>query len=179
MSFIQSQELESMARAVMSVFTEIFEHLEEASIGYLMGDDEIVIKGSRKAAYAIIPTAMGQNRKIFNWALENVFGTLPDALIVAHADTWEELTSDQKVALVYHELRHICQRHSKEGEPMFSEEGQPVLEIVDHDVEEFLDVADTFGAWHDGLKAFQGALAGKANQTKINEVKKVWKQAAK
>jgi predicted metallopeptidase len=173
----ESPELEAMALAIIEAFPETFEHLVEAEIGYLFTEEEIFSKGTRKSAYAIMPTAMGQNRKLYTWALEKAFGFLPDALIVADREIWEDLTVAQKVALVYHELRHVAHAHSKAGEPRYSEEdGRPILEIVDHDISEFLDVADVFGAWHEGLEAFGKALGGKADQDKINEVMKIMAQ---
>ena len=174
--FTQAPELETMARAVMQVFKETFEHLQDSQIGYLFTGCEIVTKGSRKSAYAIMPTAMGQNRRIYVWALEKAFGVYPDALIVADIEIWEELTEPQRVALVFHELRHLAHSHTKAGEPRYDEEGKPVLEVVGHDVEEFLDVADTFGAWHEGLQVFGKVLGGKADKKDVDEVLKLAKE---
>lgn len=172
--FTRSDELENMASAIMEVFPEVFEHLEEAQIGYLFTGEEIISKGKRKGGYAIMPTAMGQNRKLYTWALECTFGFLPEALIVVDSEIYEDLTDAQKVALVFHELSHLQHAHSKAGEPRYSEEdGRPILEIVDHDVEEFLGTVEVFGAWHEGLEVFGNLLQGKADEKKIREVLKL------
>lgn len=176
MSFQPAPELESLSAAIRQVFTETFEHLDDAKIGYLFTSEEILSKGKLKAGYAIVPTAMGQNRKILNWALDHVFGWLPDALIVVHDEQWEGLSDDQRIALAFHEMRHLSHKHTKAGEPMYTEEGTPVIEIEDHDVEEFLSVAEIFGAWHEGLQVFGKLLQGKADAARIAEVKKLWKR---
>lgn len=156
MSFERFVELQSMSKVIIKLAP--FDHLSDALIGYLKTDEEIRMQGREKAAYVIIPTAMGQNRKIFNWALAEVFGHLPDAMMVVNEDAWIGMTQDQKIALVYHELSHIAQKTTKDGDPIYTEEGQPVLNLVGHDTEEFVSVADRFGAWHDGLTMLRRAL---------------------
>lgn len=104
------------------------------------------------------------------------FGFAPDAIIVIDSEIWEDFSNEKKIALVYHEMRHIGHACSKQGEPRYKEEdGLPVLEIVDHDIEEFLDVVGTFGAWHEGLEAFGTLLNGKADEKRIREVMKILK----
>lgn len=48
--------------------------------------------------------------------------------------------------LVEHELYHITQATDDFGAPKFNKEGQPVLKLRGHDVEEFVGVVRRYGA---------------------------------
>lgn len=176
MSFQSSPELEARARVVMKVWPEHFEHLEDSLLGFLTTDEEIKVQGKEKAGYAILPTAMGQSRRLLDWALACAFGFSPDAVVVVQEDLWATLTENERIALTFHELRHLRQKHTVKGAPCFSPDGRPVLEIEGHDAEEFLDVVQNFGAWHKGLETFRKALGSKPSE-KIEEVKRLLKGA--
>ena len=158
MSFSRAPEVEAHARAIAGAFGERFEYLAEASVGYLWAADEIVVQGRLKAGYAMLPTAMGQTRKILDWALAVVFGKRLDALVVVHQETWDGLSPRARVALVYHELCHLKHRHTQSGKPCYAPDGRPVLEIAGHDLEEFEEVLARFGTWHEGLAALRAIL---------------------
>lgn len=172
MSFRFSPELERHARAVMKAWPDLFGHLEDSNLGFLMTDEEIRVQGREKAGYAAMPQAQGQSRKLLDWALESVFGFSPDALVVVQEDLWATLTENERIALTFHELRHLRHKTTPKGAPSFTPDGRPVLEIDGHDTEEFLDVVQNFGAWHKGLENFKKALGAKPSE-KIEAVKRL------
>ena len=177
MSFEIAKEVESYANAVIKVFRETFEHLEEGNLGYLLTDEELKTAGKYIAGFACIPQVQSKQRNIYTWAVELAFGFMPDALVVIQEDTWKEYPEESKVALIYHELRHVIHEHSQSGKPKYTTDGQPVYGIVGHDVEEFQDVTEIFGAWDLGLACMKSALNLKKRDEKrikavLKEVKK-------
>jgi hypothetical protein len=159
MSFEQSKELKRYAKAIIVEFSETFEHLEDGNIGYLLTEDELKSAGKYLAGFACIPQVQSKQRNIYTWAVEIALGFMPDALIVIQKYIWEEFSDEAKVALMYHELRHIVHAKSPSMKPKYNTvTGQPIYEIVGHDVEEFLDVTELFGAWESGLVGIKHAL---------------------
>lgn len=72
---------------------------------------------------------------------------------------YEELEPTQVVAVVHHELCHFG----------ISDEGQ--LWIVPHDIEEFNEIGEVHGSYHDGLIIFDRALEkGNHDQTARKEL---------
>jgi hypothetical protein len=69
------------------------------------------------------------------------------------SDTWEELTLDQRIALVDHELCHFG-IHSDE------DKDEPEMIIVPHDIEEFNDIARRHGLWKSDVETFAAIVAG-------------------
>ena len=62
-------------------------------------------------------------------------------------------------ALIEHELYHCAQDTDADGFPAFdSQTGRPKWTIDPHDVEEFVGVAERYGAATDDLQRMQGAL---------------------
>ena len=180
--FEQSKELELYAKTIIQVFPETFEHLEEGLLGFLLTDEELKSAGKFLAGFACIPQVQSKQRNIYTWAVEIAFGFMPDALIVIQKYIWEEFTDEAKIALMYHELRHIVHSKTLAGMPKYSKEtSQPIYEIVGHDVEEFLDVTELFGAWEEGLVGMKSALNIKNRDvSKIKEIlKKVQKKGKK
>lgn len=178
--FTKSTEVESYAKAIIEVFNDRFEHLEDCRTGYLFSQEiEIVIQGKKKDGYACMPTAMGQNRKLYEWALEEAFGFLPDALIVVWEEGWLESEPEDKVILVFHELMHIAHKTNKDGEPMYSnEDGRPQYCIGGHDVEEFKAVAEVFGddaGWQEFAKNLQNNKRNPKMDEVITRVREIWK----
>ena len=174
MSFEKSEEVEKYANAIIKVFFDVFDHLEEGNIAYLFAYDDIKTSGRLAYGYACLLQVQGKQNKIYKWAIELTLGFQPDAMIVIHKESWEELSDESKVALIYHELRHIKHSESKNGSPKFDKDtGLPIYEIHGHDVEEFEDVAEIFGAWDSGLVGLKDALNKKKRDTgKIKEVLK-------
>jgi hypothetical protein len=154
-SYQASWELACYGKAVITSFPDNFEHLEESILCFLMTNIEIKIRGSVKTACAMIPNVKGTEGNIFWWAVTNQLGYTPDAFVVVNRADWEDMAPEQRVVLVFHELSHITQKMTPKELPCFSEEtGRPTLQISDHEVEEFYQVAEKFGAWHGGLRRF-------------------------
>lgn len=70
-----------------------------------------------------------------------------DAVITIDANRWEELSPEQREALVDHELCHYVQAEDRDGIPVMQPNGRPVLKIRAHDVEEFVAVIQRHGLW--------------------------------
>lgn len=66
------------------------------------------------------------------------------------ADLWLTLSAKERKALVDHELCH-CRADFDE------DKDQIVLSIRGHDVEEFTEIIERHGVWHDDLKEFAAA----------------------
>lgn len=76
---------------------------------------------------------------------------------------WESLTVNQKIAVVHHELCHYG----------INELGN--LEIIPHEIEEFVEVANVHGAYFDRLQVFADAVEAGNSDTRtrdeiINEI---------
>lgn len=74
------------------------------------------------------------------------FGEVPKFIITLAADYCSQCTDLEFCALVEHELYHIGQAKDEFGAPKFNKEGQPVLAMRGHDVEEFIGVVRRYGA---------------------------------
>lgn len=157
----QAQEVSDLALQVITDHPDSLDHLTDAKIVYLFSREPMTLRGRQAAAICFMPDAQGQNRKVYAWLLETVFFEPVDVMVMVDHEFWQECDQRQKTALVYHELLHIRQKESKNGSPMFSKEtGQPVLQLIDHDLGEFFAVAQEFGAWERGLQHMQRILNG-------------------
>jgi hypothetical protein len=145
-----------------------FEHLASggAWVEFLMRTKEQVVGGRRVLGSVHLPTVQGQLKGVFSWMLEEVFGGMPDFLVVLEDDYWKAATPREREILVYHELCHTEHKRDKEGELRFDVEERPVWGIVGHDVEEFNAVVRRYGAHSAEIQAFIGAAsAGDAGRT--------------
>ena len=81
-------------------------------------------------------------------------GDIPQARIWIYAPYAVTLTDAAFCALVEHELYHLAHKHDKNNEPMFDDEGRPVLTTRAHDVSEFLGAVERYGvdAVHPNVK---------------------------
>ncbi len=87
-----------------------------------------------------------------------------------HEASWQAFSTEQRIALVYHELRHLAHKHTARGMPCYDENGDPVIEIQGHDVEEFFDVAARFGAWNMNLDALRATLNDKGGRDDLKQL---------
>lgn len=152
-----SEEVAKYARAVINHFSDKFDFLEEARIAYLVTDEDLKVRGRCCAACVFFPDAQGQNRRIYHWALTEIFGHLPQVIMLVQEECWQDFDDTARIALIYHELRHLRQKETNKG-PSFDDEGLPVLQMIDHDIGEFDDVARLFGEWEPGLTHFRREL---------------------
>ncbi len=72
-----------------------------------------------------------------------------DFLIEVNWSAWLELTDEQRVALIDHELCHMGTKETDEGD-------RPVL--LPHDVQEFTAIVKRWGLWTDELAHFAKAV---------------------
>ncbi|EHU00498.1 hypothetical protein CKS_2618 [Pantoea stewartii subsp. stewartii DC283] len=80
-------------------------------------------------------------QQMYGW-----FGEVPKFIITLAGDYCSQCTDAEFCALVEHELYHIAQAADEFGAPKFNKEGQPVLTMRGHDVEEFVGVVRRYGA---------------------------------
>lgn len=72
-------------------------------------------------------------------------GDIPQARIWLYAPYAANCDDSTFCALVEHELYHLAHKHDKNTEPMFDDEGRPVLTTRAHDVSEFIGVVERYG----------------------------------
>lgn len=137
-------------------FETIREH--EAVIAYMMRKDEKVKAGKRILGTCHMPKVQGDLSPLFDWMLDRTLGYFPDYLIVLDQQWWDLVNVRQREILVFHELKHCCQKTNRNGEPLFEREsGRPIWGIIGHDVEEFTSTVQRYGAWNAELAEFIGA----------------------
>lgn len=123
-------------------------HLEEAAIGWLWTTAENVNRNRVVAGECklIGPPQKRWGRAMADFQLCEWFGYVPDFLITFDATIAAEADDWAFCALVEHELCHAAQDVDQWGEPRFNREGQPIFRLVGHDVEQFHDVVERYGA---------------------------------
>lgn len=138
-----------------------FEHLRdgEAYIEWLFRLEPERRGGRDVLGTVHMPQVQGQLKDVFLWMLTELFGRLPDFLVVLDLEYWEACDARLREILVYHELCHAIQKVDREGSPRFDEEGRPVWGLRGHDVEEFSAVVRRYGAWNPDIKEFLAAVS--------------------
>ena len=85
-----------------------------------------------------------QRQQLREW-----FGNVPDFLILLdawHADHAIRTEQPQNfLAVLEHELYHCAQDRTADGDPRFTQDGEPVWGIRPHDTEEFAGVIQRYG----------------------------------
>lgn len=76
-------------------------------------------------------------------------------------DEWAELSDEQRIALVDHELHHCVYDTNDFGEP--------ALSIAPHDVEEFAAVIRRHGLWKPDVEHFGRVILDQGEQLKLVE----------
>jgi predicted metallopeptidase len=131
------EEVEEIASEIIAAHHE---HLEDVKIVFLMRSPTPrrggrVVLGSASKASAKHRALAGENYRF---------------IIELAADEWNDLTPEQKRALVDHELCHCCRVEDDKGEIVYSIRG--------HDVEEFQEIVERHGAWTEDLGSFTRQL---------------------
>lgn len=133
----------------------------EADIQWLFRTEPKVKAGRYIYGTCYTPKVNGELSDLFDWMLEEMFGAMPDFLVVLDLDTWENWAgTDKREILVFHELTHAVQAVDKNDAPRFDQEGRPVWAIKGHDIEEFISVVARYGQWSEELQAFVEAAQG-------------------
>lgn len=79
-------------------------------------------------------------QQMYEW-----FGDVPTFIITLAADYCAQCSDLEFCALIEHELYHISHAKDEFDAPKFNKEGQPVLKLRGHDVEEFVGVVRRTG----------------------------------
>lgn len=144
-------------------------HLEDAPIAFLWASSgfekqgRLVLGQCEEVTFRCSAWQKGrQEQQMLQW-----FGYLPSFLITLAADYCAECSDAEFCALVEHELYHMAQKLNADGEPQFTDEGQPKLKLRGHDVEEFVGVVRRYGA-SEGVKALVEAASNPPEVAKIN-----------
>lgn len=124
------------------------EPLRDAEIGWLWTTAEHRDRNRTAAGTCqLIQTAQAKWPSIRqHWQLRQWFGEVPDFLITISAPIAAEMDDWSFCALIEHELCHAAQDVDAFGEPRFSMEGRPLFRVIGHDVEQFHDVVERYGA---------------------------------
>jgi hypothetical protein len=146
-----------------------FEHLiqGEANIRWLLRTTTKIKDGREILGTCYLPTVQGELKDMFEWLLHDLFGEMPDFLIVLDFNYWGMADARQREILVFHELMHAGQKVDQYGAPRFTQMGSPVWCIKPHSVEEFTEVVARYGAHNKDIKEFILAADGRNNEEKF------------
>lgn len=86
-----------------------------------------------------------------------------DVLIEINADLWKNAGDGCRRSMLDHELTHIAMVEDSEGEQKFDGRGRPLLRLRRHDITEFFEVLERWGA----RTELQKALVRTCRQLKL------------
>jgi len=129
------------------------EHLRDASIGWLWTSAENTnrLRDIAGECQLVPPLTRKWTSARLHWQLRQWFDLTPDFVITISAPIAETLDDWSFCALVEHELCHAAQDIDMFGEPRFDREGRPLFRMAGHDVEQFEDVVERYGAVASGV----------------------------
>lgn len=139
-----------------------FQHLKdgEAVIDWLLRSEEKTRHGRFVLGTTYIPSVQGDLSDCFDWMLARLLGRTPDFLIILDRTFWRSAPARDKEILVFHELLHCDQKRDAYGERKFHRDGTPWWAIRGHDIEEFVETVQRYGAWTDEIRRFVDATNG-------------------
>jgi hypothetical protein len=117
---------ESIVNTCAELVRKHHAHLEAAQIGIVLRDRPSSSGG--KLVHAGVSLITGKLKTLLD----------VDILIWVAADTWQELSDDQRAAMIDHQLCHVRESDGR-------------LYLVGHDLEEFRAVIDRYGLWNADL----------------------------
>jgi hypothetical protein len=131
-----------------SVHNNEHAHLIDADIRVMWASSAFTKKGRTVVGQAeqVALRAGGWQKARMEQQMRDWFGDVPAYIITLAADYCADCSDADFCALVEHELYHIAQATDKYGQPAFTQEGLPKLEMRGHDVEEFVGVVRRYGA---------------------------------
>lgn len=144
LEWVNSQVLDDSG----SLYNEDHAHLIEADIKIMWASSVFEKQGRTVLGQAeqVAMRAGGWQKARMEQQMHEWFGEVPKFIITLAADYCAQCTDLEFCALVEHELYHIGQAKDEFGAPKFNKEGQPVLAMRGHDVEEFVGVVRRYGA---------------------------------
>lgn len=124
------------------------DHLRAAHIGWLwttaaQTDRDKAVAGQCEL---VQPQQRKWSSARTHWLMRHWFGDTPDFIITIDAAFAADADDWAFCALIEHELCHAAQDVDPFGEPRFDREGKPLFRVVGHDVEQFHDVVERYGA---------------------------------
>jgi hypothetical protein len=131
-----------------SIHNEDHAHLIDADVRVMWASAAFTKKGRTVVGQAeqVAFRAGGWQKARMEQQMLDWFGDVPAYIITLAADYCAQCSDADFCALVEHELYHIAQATDKYGQPAFTQEGLPKLEMRGHDVEEFVGVVRRYGA---------------------------------
>ena len=119
-------------------------------------------------AKLIGPSQPSWSRQMVDWQMKQWFGGLPLALITIDAEYAATCGDAEFCALIEHELYHLAHATDDFGMPRFTKQGDVVLAMRPHDVEEFVGVVRRYGSKAAGVEALVAAAAMKPEMPALN-----------
>ncbi|QVW25351.1 hypothetical protein KJF94_07190 [Pseudomonas hormoni] len=152
-----------------SIHNEDHAHLLDADIQVMWASSAFTKKGRTVVGQAeqVAFRAGGWQKARMEQQMFDWFGEVPAYIITLAADYCAQCSDADFCALVEHELYHIAHATDKYGQPAFTKDGAPKLEMRGHDVEEFVGVVRRYGASHD-VQALVDAANSPAEVGKLN-----------
>ena len=131
-----------------SIHNKDHAHLIDADIRVMWASAAFAKKGRTVVGQAeqVALRAGGWQKARMEQQMRDWFGDVPAYIITLAADYCADCFDADFCALVEHELYHIAQATDKYGQPAFTQEGLPKIEMRGHDVEEFVGVVRRYGA---------------------------------
>lgn len=138
-------------------------HLAMAKLLFVWSSVPFKSKGKEAVGTAQMGQQQGSlgKKELLEWTYRNWNGgVLPDFVITICAPYVEQSPPDAVCALIEHELYHCGQAKDEYGFPKFHKDSTPVFSMRGHDVEEFVGVAQRYGAYNASLMDMKEALSG-------------------
>lgn len=139
-------------------------HLEdnEVTFGWLMRTTPKVKAGkvTLGSVHDTKTMAQGGFKDLFTMMLERMLGTVPQYVVVMDLEFWSAATDTQREALTWHELAHVQHAVDQYGAQRYDRDGNPVYELVSHDIEAFQSEVVRYGAWTPAIEEFLASTRG-------------------
>ena len=167
-AIVPAPEAKGLGEGLIKEFPEDLGHLEGVPVGYVFYADALRLRGADAAAIAWTPQIQGEawKRSLFEIGLGLILGFEPSLLVIIQEQEWAVSEHNERRRLIFHELMHFRQKENrKTGAPMFNQmTGEPVWEVVLHDVEQFNRVVELFGPDGRDMRHMSAAAAWSKGQ---------------
>lgn len=161
-TFAALADAEAIARFLLED-AGLFPHVAQARIGYLLQQPALMLHGQPCDAFITRATVQGPNRLLFAFLTSEGNGFWPiDFLVYVDAAAWQRRGwcpeagpsghGIEREALIYHELSHLKHALTGDGEPRYSDDGRPMLNLVRHSYEFFDHEITRYGPQTLGLE---------------------------
>lgn len=137
------------------------QHLQHASIGFLMAGVQQVVGGQRWLGSCQLGDPGGRpwNRAQRFQQIEDWFNGIPDFIITLDASFLMDCDNVAACAVIEHELYHAGHKKDQWGSPVYDKKTDaPIYWIKPHDVEAHIGEVARYGAWSMSLMDLEKAL---------------------